>query len=67
MAKAMAGPEQVAQLQTAVLETVAELLGEVHRAAGVLPEETYEAVVVGNATMLSLLCGVNPESLALAP
>jgi uncharacterized 2Fe-2S/4Fe-4S cluster protein (DUF4445 family) len=67
MAKAMAGPEQVAQLQAAALETVGELLGEVQRAADVRPEEIYEAVVVGNATMLSLLCGVNPESLALAP
>ena len=30
-------------------------------------EEIYEAVVVGNATMLHLLCGVNPESIAVAP
>ena len=29
--------------------------------------EVYEAVVAGNATMMHLLCGVNPESIALAP
>ena len=37
------------------------------RRPDVAPEEIYEAVVVGNATMLHLLCGVHPESIALAP
>jgi uncharacterized 2Fe-2S/4Fe-4S cluster protein (DUF4445 family) len=67
MAKAMRGQEEIDQLQAAVVETVNELLHRVQQEADVRPEEIYEAVVAGNATMLSLLCGVNPESIALAP
>ncbi|HEX6845033.1 MAG TPA: ASKHA domain-containing protein [Actinomycetota bacterium] len=67
MAKAMRGQEDIDQLQAAVVETVNELLHRVQEEAGVAPAEIYEAVVAGNATMLSLLCGVNPESIALAP
>ncbi|MGZ4131601.1 MAG: ASKHA domain-containing protein [Actinomycetota bacterium] len=67
MAKAMRGGEEIDQLQAAVVETVNELLHRVQAEAGVRPEEIYEAVVAGNATMMSLLCGVNPESIALAP
>ncbi len=67
MAKAMHGQENIDALQTAVIATVNELLATVQREAGVEPGEIYEAVVAGNATMMSLLCGVNPESIALAP
>ena len=67
MASAMQDPENVRQLQAAVIDTVNELLLAVRDEAGVEPEEIYESVVVGNATMLHLLCGVNPESIALAP
>jgi uncharacterized 2Fe-2S/4Fe-4S cluster protein (DUF4445 family) len=67
MAKAMHGQENIDQLQAAALETVNELLARVQQEAGVEPEEIYEAVVAGNATMMSLLLGVNPESIALAP
>jgi uncharacterized 2Fe-2S/4Fe-4S cluster protein (DUF4445 family) len=67
MAKAMHGQENIDQLQAAALETVNELLHRVQEEAGVEPDEIYEAVVVGNATMMSLLLGVNPESIALAP
>jgi uncharacterized 2Fe-2S/4Fe-4S cluster protein (DUF4445 family) len=67
MAKAMHGPDHIDQLKAAVLETVNELLARVQEEADVRPEEVYEAVVAGNATMMSLLLGVNPESIALAP
>jgi uncharacterized 2Fe-2S/4Fe-4S cluster protein (DUF4445 family) len=67
MAKAMRGREDIEQLQTAAVETANELLQRVQEEADVRPEEIYEAVVAGNATMMSLLCGVNPESIALAP
>ena len=67
MAKAMHGQEHIDQLRSAALETVNELLRQVQEEAGVAPEEIYEAVVAGNATMMSLLLGVNPESIALAP
>jgi uncharacterized 2Fe-2S/4Fe-4S cluster protein (DUF4445 family) len=67
MAKAMRGHEHIEQLRGAAVETVNELLQRVQAEADVRPEEIYEAVVAGNATMLHLLCGVNPESIALAP
>ena len=67
MAKAMRGREEIEQLQTAARETVNELLLRVQEEADVRPEEIYEAVVAGNATMLHLLTGVSPESIALAP
>jgi uncharacterized 2Fe-2S/4Fe-4S cluster protein (DUF4445 family) len=67
MAKAMHGQEHIDQLKAAVLETVNELLARVQEEAHVAPTEIYEAVVAGNATMMSLLLGVNPESIALAP
>ncbi len=67
MAKAMHGQENIDLLQAAALETVNELLARVQDEADVKPEEIYEAVVAGNATMMSLLLGVNPESIALAP
>jgi uncharacterized 2Fe-2S/4Fe-4S cluster protein (DUF4445 family) len=67
MAKAMHGQENIDQLRAAVVETANELLHRVQEEADVRPDEIYEAVVAGNATMLSLLCGVNPESIALAP
>jgi len=67
MARAMQDDEDIAKLQAAAISTVNELLGRVKDEAGVETEEIYEAVVAGNATMLHLLCGVNPESIALAP
>ena len=67
MAKAMHEEENVLQLREAALSTLNELLGRVRQEAGVEQHEIYEAVVAGNATMMHLLCGVNPESLALAP
>ncbi len=66
-AKAMRGPEDIAQLQAAAIETVNDLFHQVQEEAGVQPREIYESVVVGNATMMSLLLGVSPESIALAP
>jgi uncharacterized 2Fe-2S/4Fe-4S cluster protein (DUF4445 family) len=67
MARAMQDDEDIAKLQGAAVATVNELLGRVKEEAGVETDEIYEAVVAGNATMLHLLCGVNPESIALAP
>jgi uncharacterized 2Fe-2S/4Fe-4S cluster protein (DUF4445 family) len=67
MATAMQGEEHVVALREAAISTVNELLARVRQEAGVEQREIYEAVVAGNATMMHLLCGVNPESLALAP
>jgi uncharacterized 2Fe-2S/4Fe-4S cluster protein (DUF4445 family) len=67
MARAMSEAEDIGRLRDAALATVNELLARVRAEAGVERDEIYEAVVVGNATMLHLLCGVHPESIALAP
>lgn len=67
MGHAMTGPEAIEQLRGAVLATVNGLLDEVFAAASVGREHVYEAVVVGNATMLHLLLGIDPRSIALSP
>ena len=68
MGHAMLGEEQIGQLRAAVLDTINGLIAEVGAAASVDPvRDVYELVVVGNATMLHLLLGVDPRSIALSP
>src|SRR5438445_13645226 len=43
------------------------ILAELYRDTGVSPQQTYEAVVVGNVTMLHLLFGIDPTPLSMAP
>jgi uncharacterized 2Fe-2S/4Fe-4S cluster protein (DUF4445 family) len=63
----MNGPESVLELQAAVLATMNSILADLYLQTGVSPERTYEAVVVGNATMLHLLFGIDPSPLAVMP
>ena len=63
----MNGPEAIAELQLAVVATMNGVLDELYREAGVGPERTYEAVVVGNVTMLHLLFGIDPTPLSMSP
>ncbi|MGA7911252.1 MAG: ASKHA domain-containing protein [Candidatus Dormiibacterota bacterium] len=63
----MNGPESVLELQTAVVGTMNSILAELYREAGISADRTYEAVVVGNATMLHLLFGIDPSPLAVMP
>lgn len=67
MAHAMRGGDNVEQLRRAVVDTVNDLLQQVYDESGVGPDRTYELVIVGNATMLHLLLGVRPDSIAVAP
>jgi uncharacterized 2Fe-2S/4Fe-4S cluster protein (DUF4445 family) len=67
MGHAMTGEDAVQELRAAVLDTVDALIGGVCATAGVPREEVYELIVVGNATMLHLLLGVDPRSIALSP
>ena len=67
MGHAMTGPEAIEELRAAVVATVNGLLDEVVGAAGISRAHLYEAVVVGNATMLHLLLGIDPRSIALSP
>src|SRR5207249_1006148 len=63
----MNGPEAIQELQQAVVGTMNSVLGDLYRETGVSPAQTYEAVVVGNVTMLHLLLGVDPTPLSMAP
>ena len=64
---AMNGPEAILELQSAVVATMNQVTRELYRDAGVSADRTYEAVVVGNATMLHLLLGVDPAPIAVMP
>ena len=63
----MNGPDAIAELQAAVVSTMNTILDELYRETGVTPQQTYEAVVVGNVTMLHLLLGVDPTPLSMSP
>jgi uncharacterized 2Fe-2S/4Fe-4S cluster protein (DUF4445 family) len=63
----MNGPDSVLELQAAVVTTMNTILAELYLQTGVSPDRTYEAVVVGNATMLHLLFGIDPSPLAVMP
>src|SRR5438067_2584646 len=63
----MNGPEAIDELQQAVVTTMNSILSDLFRETGGSPAQTYEAVVVGNVTMLHLLLGVDPTPLSMAP
>jgi uncharacterized 2Fe-2S/4Fe-4S cluster protein (DUF4445 family) len=50
-----------------VVRTMNEIIGRLYAEAGVTADRTYEAVVVGNVTMLHLLFGVDPAPIAVMP
>ena len=64
---AMQDDENVERLRAAVVGTVNAVIGEACSGAGVDPTTIAEVVAVGNATMLHLLFGVDPRSIALSP
>jgi uncharacterized 2Fe-2S/4Fe-4S cluster protein (DUF4445 family) len=57
----------VRDLRDAIVATVNGLVRDVCSTADVDPRDVFECVVVGNATMLHLLLGVDPRSIALSP
>ncbi|MEX0754751.1 MAG: ASKHA domain-containing protein [Actinomycetota bacterium] len=67
MGHAMTGEDAIEELRDAVVDTVNGLIESVCSTAGVVRDEVYELVAVGNATMLHLLLGVDPRSIALSP
>jgi uncharacterized 2Fe-2S/4Fe-4S cluster protein (DUF4445 family) len=64
---AMAGRAELDELAADAVGTVNRLIGEVCSEAGASAADIVEAIVVGNATMLHLLLGVDPSSIALSP
>ncbi len=63
----MTEPEGLATLQGRIVETINWLLDQLLLVSGVERENVYEAVAVGNATMLHLLLGIDPEPISVAP
>jgi len=64
---AMDGVAEREELRRAVVDTLNQLLEEVLRKGGVSRDRVYEALAVGNATMLHLLLGVDPSAIAVTP
>ena len=54
-------------LQSRIAGTINELIGQALAACGVDPQSIYEAVAVGNATMLHLLLGIDPAPIGVSP
>jgi uncharacterized 2Fe-2S/4Fe-4S cluster protein (DUF4445 family) len=63
----MLDPAARGKLRQLAQETLAELSAAVCRAGAVLPEEVYEVALAGNATMVHLVLGIDPEPLGVAP
>ncbi|HLE27094.1 MAG TPA: ASKHA domain-containing protein [Anaerolineales bacterium] len=63
----MMEPEGLAALHTRIVETINALFDELLGMSGVTREDVYEVVVVGNATMIHLLLGIDPEPISVAP
>ncbi len=54
-------------LQERIIETLNDLVEQLGAQSGVAREEIYESVIVGNATMLHLALGIDPEPISVAP
>ena len=63
----MLDPAARDKLQQLAQETLAELSTAVCKAGDVAPEEVYEVALAGNATMVHLVLGIDPEPLGVAP
>ncbi len=63
----MLDPAALGRLQDAAGQTLATLAEQVCREGGVEPHHVYEAAVAGNATMIALALGIDPEPLGVAP
>lgn len=63
----MMDPEAAGRLRAAAARTLAELADQVLTESGVAAANVYEVAVAGNATMVALLLGIDPEPLGVAP
>ncbi|MCT2584855.1 ASKHA domain-containing protein [Actinophytocola gossypii] len=63
----MLDPDTLGRLTGRAHETLATLAGEVCAEAGVDPGRVYEVALAGNATMIQLALGIDPEPLGVAP
>jgi uncharacterized 2Fe-2S/4Fe-4S cluster protein (DUF4445 family) len=63
----MQGDEAKGELREAIQRTMNTVLHELYASAGVARERVYETVVVGNATMLHLLLGIDATPISMMP
>jgi uncharacterized 2Fe-2S/4Fe-4S cluster protein (DUF4445 family) len=63
----MLDPDALGRLRDLAHDTLDELAREVCKESDVAPAEVYEVAVAGNATMVHLVLGVDPEPLGVAP
>ncbi len=63
----MMDPEALGRLQSLAGETLDELAQQVCVEGDVDPTHVYEVAIAGNATMTSLVLGIDPEPLGVAP
>jgi uncharacterized 2Fe-2S/4Fe-4S cluster protein (DUF4445 family) len=63
----MQGDEAKAELREAIQRTMNTVLQELYESAGVAREHVYEMVIVGNATMLHLLLGIDATPISMMP
>ena len=63
----MLDPAARGKLQQLARDTLAELAAAVCEEGGVQPGEVYEVALAGNATMVHLVLGMDPEPLGVAP
>ncbi|TME86889.1 MAG: DUF4445 domain-containing protein [Chloroflexi bacterium] len=63
----MQGDEAKAELREAIQRTMNTVLQELYESAGAARERVYETVVVGNATMLHLLLGIDATPISMMP
>ena len=63
----MQGIEARAELRNAILDTMNGVLAGLYESAGVTRERVYETVIVGNATMMHLLLGIDATPISMMP
>ncbi len=55
------------KMHKVVIEALQKLASRAAKAAGIRTQEIYDAVMVGNTTMIHILLGINPVELGAAP
>jgi len=63
----MEKPKHLGKLQKAVVKVINEMIKELCYKANISCENIYRIVVVGNPTMIHILAGIDPSSIAIAP
>jgi uncharacterized 2Fe-2S/4Fe-4S cluster protein (DUF4445 family) len=63
----MLDPDALGRLRELAHDTLRELTTDACKEAGVDPSEVYEVALAGNATMVQLALGIDPEPLGVAP